>query len=101
MCIDSLIMSSSSPGCQSRALPNRKTFFACLEAIVEGIATEIVSTLYRAELTGPNLDDTVKESVAEHFGYFKDLIAAVSWTFAFEFLSRAMDYDAMLYSSYY
>lgn len=29
------------------------------------------------------------------------ITVARSWTLVFEFLSRAMDYDAMLYSNYY
>ncbi|MCJ1271918.1 hypothetical protein MMC22_011823, partial [Lobaria immixta] len=43
-----------------------KTFYAGLEAIIEGIATEIVSTLYSAELISSSLDGTVKESVIQH-----------------------------------
>lgn len=46
-----------------------KTFYAGLEAIIEGIATEIVSTLYSAELISSNLDGTVKESVIQHPGW--------------------------------
>lgn len=50
-------------------------FYSGLEAILEGVGLEIVSTLYSADVGGQDLDDKVQEIMAQHSRGYHDLIA--------------------------